>query len=251
MKKVFLQSMLAASVLMSGQALAASGQVEWGYSGEKGAENWGQLAPQFATCSSGKNQSPIDISGAVEAELKPLELAYTTAPNEIVNNGHTIQVNIAAGSKLLVDGKEFELKQYHFHTPSENKVSGKAYPFEVHLVHADAQGNLAVVGVFFEYGESNQTLAALWQQLPKQAGESVALKDVAMNVADILPAEQDYYRFTGSLTTPPCSEGVRWFVMQQPVSASKQQVADFLAAVKHENARPVQHINARKVIKND
>lgn len=250
MKNLFLKTALATSILLSANAFSSS-DIAWGYTGDTGPEHWGDLAPEFSTCKTGKNQSPINITSDVEADLDELSISYQTAPTEILNNGHTVQVNIAEGSYFEVDNSKFSLKQYHFHTPSENLVSGESYPLEAHLVHADDQGNLAVIGVFFEYGEQNETLAKLWKQLPTQVGEVNKLDNVATNIEALFPEERDYYRFTGSLTTPPCSEGVRWFVMQDAVSISKQQVEAFLGAVHHENIRPVQAINARKVISND
>jgi carbonic anhydrase len=224
-----------------------SGAQHWGYSGEAGPENWSKVDAKNAMCAMGRNQSPIDLTAPIKAELAPLKLAYSTNSSDIVNNGHTVQVNYAAGSTLNVDGRAFELKQFHFHAPSENKVGGKQFPLEAHLVHADKDGNLAVVAVMFQEGAANALLTKLWESMPTKAGAKAALSG-ALNVSDLLPADRSYYRFNGSLTTPPCSEGVRWFVMKAPASVSKAQVAQFAKAVGFANNRPVQPLNAREVL---
>ncbi len=220
----------------------------WGYSGEAGPENWSKIDPKFAMCALGRNQAPIDLGGFVEAELKPLTLAYKAGAADIVNNGHTVQVNYAPGSALTVSGRTFELKQFHFHAPSENKVGGKQFPLEGHLVHADKDGNLAVVAVMFQEGAANALLGKLWEKMPAKAGEKADLP-ADLSAAQLLPAERDYYRFNGSLTTPPCSEGVWWLVMKKPVSVSKAQVGQFSKTVGFANNRPVQPVNARPVLR--
>ncbi len=231
------------------QALKADhGNAHWGYAGEQGPAHWGKFSQ---TCASGKNQSPIDIVNTIEAKLPSIQWDYNPQQTEILNNGHTVQVNLVAGSSIKLDGIAFELKQYHFHSPSENRLTGKSYPLEAHFVHADAKGNLAVVGVFFEHGKSNPALAQLWRKMPTAAGEKHALTDVKTDLTDLLPEDKSYYRFTGSLTTPPCSEGVRWLVLKQPISASAEQVSAFNAALPSHNNRPVQPINGRFVASSD
>ncbi|MGY5450302.1 carbonic anhydrase [Agarivorans sp. MS3-6] len=229
-------------------ALAASDSAEpWGYSGHQGPEHWGELAPEFARCSSGKNQSPIDISQTTKGDLAKLEANYEVAGEKILNNGHSIQVNYAPGSYVSLAGQQFELKQFHFHSPSENTVKGQSFPLEAHFVHADAQGQLAVVALMFTQGEANKELAKAWAQLPLEAGDKATLT-APVSAAALWPANQDYYRFNGSLTTPPCSEGVTWLVLKTPVSASKQQIVDFTAVMGHNNNRPVQPLNARLIV---
>jgi carbonic anhydrase len=198
-------------------------------------------------CGEGRNQSPIDLRGFIEAELKPLQMDYQDGATEIVNNGHAIQVNYASGSVLTVDGHSFELKQFHFHSPSENTIEGKSFPIECHLVHSDKDGNLAVVAIMFEEGSANPLLAKLWAKMPPKAGGKAALGE-KHNVASLLPADRDYYRFNGSLTTPPCSEGVWWLVLKSPVNASKEQVQQFSKTMGFANNRPVQPVNARPVL---
>ena len=219
----------------------------WRYEGEAGPQNWGKLDPNFRVCASGKNQSPIDLKGFIEADLKALKLDYRAGIVDILNNGHTVQVNYAPGSSLVVDGLRFELKQFHFHAPSENKINAKDFPLEGHLVHADKDGNLAVLAVMFQEGAANTLLAKLWEKMPTKAGEKSAFA-TGLSVSQLLPDERDYYRFNGSLTTPPCSEGVRWFIIKKPAAASRAQIQQFSKAIGFANNRPIQSTNARSVL---
>ena len=245
MKTLFTSVLLGGVLFTSGTAFAAD-TAQWTYSGEGGPENWAKLSPEFGACT-GKNQSPINLTGFIEAELKPIKVSYQAGGNEILNNGHTVQVNYAAGSGISVDGIQFDLKQLHFHAPSENLINGKSYPMEAHLVHADKDGNLAVVALMFKEGAENKVLAKIWPLIPKDAGEKTALPS-PFDVAKLLPPNKSYYRFNGSLTTPPCTEGVRWLVMKTPVSASQEQVEAFSHVMHHPNNRPVQPVNARPVL---
>ncbi|NEX22993.1 carbonic anhydrase [Thiorhodococcus mannitoliphagus] len=239
---------LAAVLLLSGCAHTTKQAMHWGYSGNEGPERWSEISPEFAICSSGKNQSPIDLANFIKADLKPLAIDYQAAGNEILNNGHAIQINSAPGSKFSLDGHTYELKQYHFHAPSENLINGKSYPMEAHLVHADNDGNLAVIAVMFEEGKENQSIAQAWSKMPTQVGEKNALTP-SVAAEGILPLKRRYYRFNGSLTTPPCSEGVLWLVMKDPVTVSKSQIEEFEHTMHHPNNRPVQAVNARAVMR--
>jgi carbonic anhydrase len=227
--------------------LAGSG-AHWSYSGHRGPEHWGELADAYKMCALGKNQSPIDLTGFIEAELPPLSLTYGAGASEILNNGHSVQVNYKGGSTLEIEGRAFELKQFHFHAPSENRIEGKSFPMEVHLVHADKDGNLAVIAVMVEEGEANGLLASLWKDMPRHEGDRSALSG-GLNVMSLLPKDKDYYRFNGSLTTPPCSEGVFWVVMKEPVTASPEQIKEFEEVMHHPNNRPLQPKNARVILK--
>jgi carbonic anhydrase len=241
------------SVFVSG-ALAmtvcamAHGGAHWGYSGGQGPDHWGELDPGYAACATGKKQSPIDLANFTEADLENIAFAYKPGTTEILNNGHTVQINYAAGSSITVDGRVFELKQFSFHAPSENTINGKHFPLESHLVHADKEGNLAVVAVMFEMGRNNAMLSPLWMKMPDKAGDSNALPK-PYDVSAMLPSDRDYYRYDGSLTTPPCSEGVLWLVLKQPAIASKPQIDRFTKVMGHPNNRPVQPVNARQVLK--
>ena len=223
----------------------------WEYSGESGPETWAQLTPEFASCA-GKNQSPINLQGFTKAQLKPIRFDYRKGGQEVIHNGHTIQVNYLLGSSITLDGVSYELKQFHFHAPSENLIEGVSYPLEGHLVHANANGELAVVAIMFKIGSasgaSSAPIEAVWKQMPQAENQSAALTPL-VNAQALLPKQRDYYRFNGSLTTPPCSEGVRWLVMKHAVSVSQTQVDAFKQVMKHANNRPVQAINAREVLK--
>ncbi|MGX6613967.1 carbonic anhydrase [Enterobacter kobei] len=238
------KSLLVAALLLSPTAFAAT--THWEYSGEAGPAKWASLTPEYGQCA-GSNQSPVNLTGMVEAKLAPLQFHYQTGGKTLVNNGHTIQVNYAPGSTLELDGMRFELKQFHFHAPSENLIEGKSYPLEGHLVHANDRGELAVVAVMFEPGRANAALSLARQVLPAKAGESHGLKE-PVSAEQLLPAKRDYYRFSGSLTTPPCSEGVRWLVMKEPVQVSQAQIDAFKAVMHHPNNRPVQPLNGRLVL---
>lgn len=239
------RALIAVGLLLSSGVAFGSDGAAWGYSGATGPENWAKLSPEYGACA-GSNQSPINLSGFIDAKLEPIAFDYKAGSSEILNNGHTVQVNALPGSSISVDGIKFELKQFHFHVPSENLINGKSFPMEGHLVHADKNGHLAVVAVMVTEGKASKALEKAWAQMPKQ-GEKLALSS-DISPLEILPENRDYYRFNGSLTTPPCSEGVRWLVMKQPISASKAQIEKFLQVVHHHNNRPVQAVNARPVL---
>ncbi|MEJ2455068.1 MAG: carbonic anhydrase family protein [Candidatus Thiodiazotropha sp.] len=241
-----LLSALAAGLLASSASQAAD-KAHWGYTGHEGPDNWGELSPDYALCASGKNQSPINLTDMVEGGLPALSIDYKPGGFEVINNGHTIQVNYAPGSSLTVDGHRFELKQFHFHAPSENRIEGRAFPMEAHFVHADSDGNLAVIAVMYENGEANPELARAWQVMPHDAGGSHPLNN-RVDANALLPKDRDYYRFNGSLTTPPCSEGVTWIVMKTPEKATAEQIEAFSHTMHHDNNRPTQPLNARVVI---
>ncbi len=238
---------LSISVLLA-TTLLASGSKQWSYGGAEGPEFWGELAEKYAMCKDGKHQSPINIADLIEAEMEPLTLDYKALATEFINNGHTVQVNFDKGSNLTVDGKIFELKQFHFHTPSENQIDGKNHHMEAHLVHANEAGELAVVAVMITEGKSNPFFKTLVSKIPKKAKDHNDIKELKVNAEDMLPKDKGYYRFSGSLTTPPCSEGVRWLVHKAPIEASKEELEAF-GAIMGKNNRPIQPINSRKVLK--
>lgn len=236
-------------------AVAAPTTPHWDYGTEHGPASWGSLSPDFASCASGKSQSPIDIVKAKTEKVAEVKASYSPAELRVVhhehvadgiNNGHTIQVNYAGADSLSVGDLSFNLLQYHFHSPSENTVDGKHFPMEMHLVHKSEAGKLAVLAVFIEEGAENAAYAPVWANLPKQKGMEFHLEHVRVNVDDLLPAERSSYRFDGSLTTPPCSEGVKWVVLAQPAQLSAGQIAAFRAVIDGNN-RPTQPRNGRKV----
>lgn len=242
---------LLAGLLLSSVALSSTAQEghpkHWGYQGEVGPEHWQEFESDFGMCSSGRNQSPIDLNNFIEAELPRIAFDYKPGGHQVVNNGHAIQVNYNPGSKITVDGTDFALKQFHFHSPSENTVKTKSFPMEAHFVHADAKGNLAVVALMFEEGPSNKLLAQVWPHVPKIENGKAGLA-TQVSAADLLLANHDYFRYDGSLTTPPCSEGVRWFVFKHSAKASAEQLALVQQVLGHPNNRPVQPLGARAVL---
>ncbi len=216
----------------------------WTYEGEEGPTKWAELSPENAVCGLGKNQTPIDITNATKSSAAILKPQYGPSALVLTNNGHTIQVNYDKGSSIEVAGKKFELAQFHFHTPSEHKITGKVYPMELHLVHKSADNALAVIGIMMEDGPENAFLAKFWDKIPTKEGE-VPL-NMTINASDVVPANSGFYTYQGSLTTPPCSEGVSWMVMKQTTTISKAQVERF-AGIFHSNARPIQALNGRVV----
>jgi carbonic anhydrase len=222
-------------------------QPHWAYTGTKDPQHWGELDPAFSACSLGRTQSPIDIKNAKKSELPALKIDYRPAPLNIIDNGHTIQVNEAPGSTLSVGGKIYTLKQFHFHHPSEERVDGKGYDLVAHLVHADSEGHLAVVAVLFETGAASPLIATIWQHIPAEKGKSQESPSVSIQVQDLLPAERGYFTYSGSLTTPPCSEGVTWYVLKSHSTVSPAQVAAF-SKIYPGNARPIQPTNGREIL---
>lgn len=241
------KTFVAVGMLALAASVCSASQESWKYSGETGPEHWAALSPEFSACD-GKNQSPVNLSGFIDAKLKPLAFSYQAVTSEILNNGHTIQLSSLPGNAITVDGTRFELKQLHFHAPSENLLNGKSFAMEAHLVHADKDGHLAVVAVMFDQGKPNAAIEKAWAQMPKAEGEHLALA-AGISPLGVLPKKRGYYRFNGSLTTPPCSEGVRWLVMKQPMTASKEQIEEFTHVMHHPNNRPVQALNARAVLR--
>ena len=218
----------------------------WAYNEDLGPQKWAQLDEKYRMCEDGLNQSPINITNVISAELNPLTFQSKTKATSIENNGHTVKVNFRNSNSLSIDNQKYYLKQMHFHTPSENKIDGKSYPMEAHLVHTNSAGSIVVVSVMFEIGNDNIVLNKLLRNLPENEGDKYDLKSDVF-AYDILPTDKDYYRFNGSLTTPPCTEGVKWFVLKTPVYLSKSQLADFDAAMSTNN-RPIQNINARTIL---
>lgn len=224
---------------------------QWGYSGPGGPHHWGELAPENINCKVGKNQSPIDLrdNAAVGTTgLPQLDVVYQDVPLKVLNNGHTIQVNYPLGSYIKVGERRYELLQFHFHTPSEHKKEGFNYPMEVHLVHKDGDGHLAVMGILFQEGEENEALNTLLSYLPKQVGKQEVHKNESLNPAGFMPGNTEFYKYSGSLTTPPCSEGVYWMVFKRPIQASAEQIQQ-MNDLMGNNSRPFQETNARAVLK--
>ena len=219
----------------------------WGYDGNEGPSHWGDMSPEFAPCKSGHHQSPIDIRNPQKTDLPPIHFEYKPSPLHIIDNGHTILINYAAGSSIRVGDKQYTLKQFHFHRPSEEKIDGKTYDMVAHLVHSDQDGNLAVVAVLLEKGNNNLLIRELWSDLPKEKEKEELLDTVTINVANLLPADTGYFTFSGSLTTPPCSENVTWYVLKHPVAITAEEIEQFTKLYRHD-ARPTQPLYDRVVL---
>lgn len=219
----------------------------WSYEGATDPSHWSSLDPQYAACSNGHKQSPIDIKGAKKSDLPALETNYSSVPLNIIDNGHTVQITYPAGSTLTVGDKTYTLKQFHFHHPAEEEINGKKYDLVAHLVHADADGHLAVIAVLFKKGTASPLLDTLWKNIPAEKEKAVDVALVSVNAKDLLPADMGYYTFQGSLTAPPCSEGVTWYVLKTPVTLSSAQLDAFAKLYPH-NARSIQPTNGREIL---
>ncbi len=219
----------------------------WSYQGKTGPQHWGDLSPDWAAAKEGKEQSPVDISQPRSSSvLYPLNFAYRAASLNLANNGHTIQQNFPPGNSVEIMGKTYDLAQFHFHSRSEHRVNGRQFDLEMHLVHKAADGQLLVVGILFEKGAANPFLAKFFGNLPQKAHETLESSGVTLNPAEALPKDRRYYYYQGSLTTPPCTEDVQWYILRQPMSISPEQLAAFRALYAN-NYRPVQPLNQRTV----
>jgi carbonic anhydrase len=225
-----------------------SGEVHWTYEGENGPPAWGTLKPEFNLCALGKRQSPIAIqsNATLQGPAEPIEFAYTPSVGTVVNNGHTIQVDVQGENSITVRNSTYKLLQFHFHTPSEEMINTKRYAMVAHLVHKNAAGQLAVVSVLMEVGEPSSFLDKVWTYMPLDINDRVRMPDNLLDMNEILPADQRYYQYFGSLTTPPCSEGVLWLVIKQPLRISPAQYKLFSQQFPF-NARPVQAVNGRLI----
>ena len=223
---------------------APGSTAEWRYAGDRGPSHWATLDPAYAACGAGRSQSPVDIAGAQHAPAAVLTLAYRPAAFRVIDNGHTIEAEAegAAGSILLGDTR-YELVQFHFHAPSEHTVAGRRFPMELHLVHRSADGRLAVIGILIREGRENAALGRLLALAPAKGSE----EEADVSPADLLPASRASYRYRGSLTTPPCTEGVRWIVLRDPIELSGQQILAFTHRY-FGNNRPTQPLNGRMVL---
>lgn len=220
----------------------------WGYEGSRGPASWGGIKSDYSICSSGKNQSPINLKWKKPQSGTQINFNYMESKYSILNNGHTIQINFDTGSKFSLNGHPYELVQMHFHSVSEHQIGSKSYPMEIHLVHKDKKGTLAVVGLMVNEGyKSNPIIDHFWKNLPKDLDQEVKMNDAKFNIADLLPKTKTYYNYKGSLTTPPCSEGVNWYVFNTPIELSKEQI-DLFRKFYNKNNRPLQALNGRKVV---
>ena len=226
----------------AGQSLLPT---RWDYDGAAGPDAWGKMRPEFNKCSTGTRQSPIDIRGGIAVDLEPIQFDYRPSAFSVIDNGHTVQVNVEPGNSITITGKRYELVQFHFHRPSEERVNGRQYDMVAHLVHKDVDGHLAVVAVLLDRGSAQAIVQSVWNNLPLEKGDEVRA-GTRIDLAQLLPTDKRYYTYMGSMTTPPCSEGVLWMVMKQPVPISVEQVAIF-SRLYPMNARPVQQADGRLI----
>jgi carbonic anhydrase len=228
----------------AGKAAAKSGEhaaghvPHWSYAGEGAPERWADLSADNRLCAAGNRQSPIDIRDGIRVDLEKIKFDYQPSGFAVLDNGHTVQVNVAPGSSLQVMGRRYELLQFHFHKPSEERINGRQFDMVAHLVHKDADGRLAVVAVLLERGLDQSVVQTIWNNLPLEKNEALAAPGT-LDLNQLLPEDRGYYTYMGSLTTPPCSEGVLWMVMRQPVQISASQLAIF-GKLYPMNARPLQ-----------
>jgi carbonic anhydrase len=240
--------MLAAMMSLSAKSPVAQEHAapHWSYAGKDGPEHWAELDKAFGTCQVGQRQSPIDIRASTTVASAPIQFAYRPAPMHIVNNGHTIQLNYAPGSFITVGNQRYQLVQFHFHHPSEERINGKSFEMVAHLVHASAEGKLAVVAVLLDTAAEDPATANIWGHLPAHEGPEEQLDNLQIDATSLLPKDRGYFTFMGSLTTPPCSEDVTWFVLKATKHISSRQAAAF-ASIYPNNARPIQPLNGREV----
>ena len=227
---------------------AAQTEVPWSYQGSSGPMMWGKLSPAYRACSKGLQQSPVDIRRAhLNQVLKPIEFHYVAGPVTLENTGHTVEVHVDPGSYIIADGVRYDLVQIHFHHPSEHTVNGDLSDMEIHLVHRSADGKLAVLAVLLSENAdfANATLATLWAQMPTQSGHTEKVTEM-VNPGGLIPSDRGYWTYIGSLTSPPCTEGVRWFVFEQAISISRSQYDAFANLYKN-NSRPTQDLHGRKI----
>ena len=217
----------------------------WDYAGNAGPEAWGQMQPEFSKCATGTRQSPIDIRGGIAVDLEPIRFDYRPSAFSVIDNGHTVQVNVEPGNAITITGKRYELVQFHFHRPSEERINGRQYDMVAHLVHKDVDGKLAVVAVLLDRGSAQAIVQAVWNNLPLEKGDEVRA-GTRIDLSQLLPEDRRYYTYMGSMTTPPCNEGVLWMVMKQPVPISVEQVSIF-SRLYPMNARPIQQADGRLI----
>lgn len=221
--------------------------VHWGYEGEGGPQHWGEIDPAYELCGTGMAQSPIDISAAAPEDLVDIAFNYSNTAVNIINNGHTVQVNYDQGSSIEVNGKVYNLLQFHFHSPSEHELDGNLTTAEMHLVHQSDDGAYAVVGVMITEGDENPAFADIWANMPDEESDVETIEGLAINALSLLPETRTYYHYAGSFTTPPCTEGVNWMVLTTPIAMSSEQINAFHDLF-GDNNRPVQPIHDRDLV---
>ncbi|MCC6543358.1 MAG: carbonic anhydrase family protein [Nitrospirae bacterium] len=247
-KRLIVTGIMSAVIGIGGYGAAADHAAShaaphWSYEGDHGPAHWGEFGE---ACAEGKRQSPVNITGAETSSLPNIDIKYKPSKLNILNNGHTIQVNYEEGSSIVLDASEYKLLQFHFHDPSEHTVDGKSYGMELHLVHKNDNGDLAVIGVLIEEGKENNAFKQIWANMPKKADEKKEVKGASIDASTLLPESLAYYTYPGSLTTPPCTESVTWLVLKEPIQMSAAQIKAFKKLI-NVNNRPIQPLNERKI----
>lgn len=233
----------------AGTRKGAEPHAAWAYHGTVGPQAWGSLKPEFALCTNGQRQSPIDLQGGLAVDLEPVRFNYQASRFAVVDNGHTVQVNVAPGNGIELGGKRYELQQFHFQRPAEHRIDGRSFEMSLHLVHKDAQGRLAVVALLLDRGPAQPVVQQVWNNLPLDKHAELPAR-VSLDLNELLPADRRYYTYMGSLTTPPCSEGVQWVVMRHPVTVAPEQI-ELFARIYPMNARPVQAVAGRRIMQSN
>ena len=229
---------IATTAATAGAAPVFANSTTWSYDGDTGPANWGKINSNWAKCGTGSRQSPIDLRDGMKVDLEHIAFDYRSSGFNVIDNGHTIQVGVGLGNYITVQNRTYELQQFHFHRPSEEKINGRGTEMVVHLVHKDGEGNVAIIAVLLERGAANSMIQTVWNNLPLEKNQTVT-PVVALDVNDILPKKREYFTFMGSMNEPPCTEGVLWLVMKQPMPASPAQMALF-SRLYPLNARPIQ-----------
>ena len=250
MRKVWITFvLLVAALVLVPAGPRAQWKTRWSYEGANGAEHWGDLDPEYAVCKAGMEQSPIDIRNSEKAKLPAIRFEYKSGPLRIINNGYTaVRVNYAPGNGnfLIVGDKRYELTQFHFHHPSEEYIHGKPYDMVAHFMHESGDGKVAAVAVLLKAGGANSTVDQLWEHMPKTPGKEEVIEGIEVNPAGLLPRDISYYTYMGSVTAPPCTEGLTWFVLKTPVDISAEEISAFAKLYPHD-VRPTQPLNGRVV----
>lgn len=223
------------------------GNKQWAYDGESGPQHWGKMKPEFLLCETGKNQSPINIDKTIKTGLKSIKALQKFPAKDVMNTENTVRVNFKDGNMMVLEDAPYQLKYLTFHSPSEHTVHGKSYPLEAQFVHANAKNEIVIMSVIYEEGKGNVALDRIWSQIPKELDKQDHLKTRVLP-SELIPQSKGYYRFSGSLTMPPCSEGVQWVLMKTPMTVSKNQIEQFTEIVRGHNNRPVQALNGRMVL---
>jgi len=242
---------VAGAAFFASASIAGAAEPAWSYSGSTGPAKWFSLSKEYKLCKAGEEskQSPIDIPDAKarKGDLSPLLFNYKPVPLKVVDNGHTIQVDYAPGSFVSVEGKRYELTQIEFHKPAEEKIDGKGHDMDAQLVHKGPDGKPMVIAILLDGGKENKLIKSVWDNLPKDKGKERVVDTVKINAVDLLPTDKGYYSYAGSLTTPPCTENVTWYILKSPVQISNDQIARF-GRIYPANARPIQPFNDRDIL---